>query len=51
MEKFSAKLRKLGLDEATIGYGPDKETFLSALREAGLNESLRPLRAKAPLTS
>jgi len=25
MDRFSAKLRKLGLREETIGYGPSKE--------------------------
>jgi hypothetical protein len=27
MERFSAKLRKLGLREETIGYGPSKEKW------------------------
>jgi hypothetical protein len=27
MDRFSAKLRKLGLREETIGYGPTKETW------------------------
>lgn len=44
MEKFSAKLRKLGLDEATIGLGPDKQTFHAALASVGLNENLNPKR-------
>jgi DNA phosphorothioation-associated putative methyltransferase len=44
MEKFSAKLRKLGLDEATIGLGPDKQNFLSTLAAAGLSENLSPKR-------
>ena len=44
MEKFSVKLRKIGLDEATIGLGPDKQTLLAALAEAGLNENLNPIR-------
>ncbi|MGB8165988.1 MAG: DNA phosphorothioation-associated putative methyltransferase [Chthoniobacteraceae bacterium] len=44
MEKFSAKLSKLGLDQATIGLGPDRETFGTVLAEAGLNENLNPLR-------
>jgi DNA phosphorothioation-associated putative methyltransferase len=44
MEKFSAKLSKLGLDESTIGLGPDKAAFLSALTVAGLDEKLRPKR-------
>lgn len=43
-EKFSARLRKLGFDEATIGFGPDKQTFLDALAAAGLSENLRPIR-------
>jgi hypothetical protein len=36
MNKFSAKLRRLGLDETTIGLGPDKQTFLALLEAAGL---------------
>ena len=27
MDRFSAKLRKLGLREETIGYGPSKEKW------------------------
>ena len=27
MDRFSAKLRKLGLRGETIGYGPSKETW------------------------
>ena len=27
MDRFSAKLRKLGLREETIGYGPSKERW------------------------
>lgn len=51
MEKFGAKLRKFGLDEATLGLGPDKQSFLSALRAAGLNENLNPVRKQySPLT-
>jgi DNA phosphorothioation-associated putative methyltransferase len=42
MEKFSAKLRKLGFNEATIGFGPDKQSFLQFLDVAGLNENLNP---------
>jgi len=38
MEKFSAKLRTLGLDQTTIGLGPDKLSFLAALSAAGLNK-------------
>jgi len=44
MEKFSAKLRRLGLNESTIGLGPDKETFINALAAAGLDSKLRPKR-------
>jgi DNA phosphorothioation-associated putative methyltransferase len=44
MEKFSVKLRKLGLDEATIGLGPDKQTFHAALASVGLNENLNSKR-------
>jgi DNA phosphorothioation-associated putative methyltransferase len=48
MEKFSAKLRKLGLDEATIGLGPDKESFRALLAAAGFNENLNPVRNQPP---
>ena len=44
MEKFSVKLRKLGLDEATIGFGPDKESFDALLKVAGWNANLNPVR-------
>lgn len=44
MEKFSMKLHKIGLDEASIGLGPDRETFIALLRTLGLNESLNPCR-------
>jgi DNA phosphorothioation-associated putative methyltransferase len=44
MEKFSSKLRKLGLTETSIGLGPDKESFIQVLAEAGLDERLRPKR-------
>ena len=40
MEKFSVKLRKLGLDESTIGYGPDKQLFTDLLTKNGLSENL-----------
>jgi DNA phosphorothioation-associated putative methyltransferase len=46
MEKFSAKLRKLGLDEATIGFGPDKQSFLALLSAKGFNENLNPTRLR-----
>jgi DNA phosphorothioation-associated putative methyltransferase len=45
-EKFSAKLRKLSLDEATIGLRPDKQTFLAALASVGLNENLNPTKRR-----
>ena len=47
MEKFSAKLKKLGLNKETIGLGPDKETFHTLLTAAGLNENLNPIRHRA----
>ena len=46
MEKFSAKLNKLGLDRATIGLGPDKEKFAALILAAGLNASLNPTRGR-----
>ncbi len=46
MEKFSARLRKLGLDPATIGLGPDKQTLLATISAAGLNEQLNPKRKR-----
>ncbi|MGB8167234.1 MAG: DNA phosphorothioation-associated putative methyltransferase [Chthoniobacteraceae bacterium] len=48
MEKFSAKLSKLGLDQATIGLGPDKQTFFVALAAARLNENLNPRKIRVP---
>ena len=48
MEQFSRRLRKLGFDEATIGYGPDEATFLATLRAAGLNENLNPTKTRHP---
>lgn len=50
MEKFSAKLNKLGLDQTTIGLGPDKQTFQNLLAEARLNEGLNPIRKRAAAT-
>ena len=44
MEKFSAKLRKFGFDEETIGFGPDKESFLSQVNAAGLNQNLNRIQ-------
>lgn len=46
MEKFSAKIRKLGLNEAMIGLGPDKQNFRQILEVAGLNENLNPTRKR-----
>jgi DNA phosphorothioation-associated putative methyltransferase len=46
MEKFSAKLSKLGLEAATIGLGPDKESFHALLQRLGLNENLNPVRKR-----
>jgi DNA phosphorothioation-associated putative methyltransferase len=48
MEKFSAKLSKLGLDPATIGLGPDKQIFLAAIAATGLNENLNPRKIRVP---
>jgi hypothetical protein len=31
MDRFSTKLRKLGLREETIGYGPSKERWASMM--------------------
>ena len=46
IDRFSAKLRKLGLREETIGYGPTKEKFESALADRGLTMSLNPRLTK-----
>ena len=46
MQRFSAKLRKLGLDEMTIGFGPDKKSFRAMCTAAGLNENLNPIRRR-----
>ena len=32
MNRFSAKLRNLGLHEETIGYGPSKEQWNARIR-------------------
>ena len=47
MEKFSAKLRKLGFSETTIGFGPDKHSFMRTLDAAGLNRNLNPKRSES----
>ena len=46
MEAFSAKLRKLGLDERSVGFGPDKASFLAIVEAAGLNTALNKSRAR-----
>ncbi len=46
MEVVSKKLRKLGLDEKTIGYGPDMTTLAAMLASAGLTENLTPIRPR-----
>ena len=33
MDRFSAKLRKIGLREETIGYGPTKERWEALIRK------------------
>jgi DNA phosphorothioation-associated putative methyltransferase len=47
MAKFSAKLRRLGFAEETIGFGPDKHDLLQVLNAAGLNEKLNSKRSEA----
>jgi hypothetical protein len=47
MERFSAKLRKLGLDENTIGFGPDKEGFRSLLATINGNETFSRIIMRA----
>lgn len=46
MEAVSKKLRKLGLDEKTIGYGPDMTSLATMLTSAGLTENLTPIRPR-----
>lgn len=46
MEKFSAKLRKLGIPEGAL-LGPNKVVFEQLRLKQGLNENLNPMRAKA----
>jgi hypothetical protein len=48
MERFSTKLRKLGLDEATIRLGPDKETFQKLANSAKIQIQLSPKRGGVP---
>jgi hypothetical protein len=42
MEQFSTRLRKLGFDEKTIGYGPSLEEFQELLDRQGLTTGLHP---------
>jgi hypothetical protein len=44
MKAFSAKLRKLGFDEATVGRGPLRPELDAILVAKGLNENLNPRR-------
>ena len=44
MEKFGAKLRKLGFDEKTIERAPVKAELIQFLSAKGLNENLNPRR-------
>ena len=44
MEKFSAKLSKLGFDKTIIGLGPDEQSFIARLDKAGIQENLNPKR-------
>lgn len=46
MESLSAKLRKLGFDEGTIGRGPLRPELDALLATKGLNADLNPLRTK-----
>lgn len=46
MEQFSAKLRALGLNEATIGFGPTAEEFEALARANGFSPKLQKLRTK-----
>lgn len=46
MEKFSARLKKLGLNKETIGLGPDREAFQTLVTTVGLTENLNPIRKR-----
>jgi DNA phosphorothioation-associated putative methyltransferase len=50
MMKFSAKVRGLGLNEATIGFGPTESEFEALARAAGLSSNLTRLRSKPATT-
>src|SRR5207244_3935496 len=47
MKRFSDKLRRLGLHEESIGFGPDRDEFKRIVAAAGLTEKLRPILKKA----
>lgn len=46
MERFSVKVRALGLAETTIGFGPTESEFEALARSAGLSPGLTRLRSK-----
>lgn len=46
MCRFSARLRSIGFDERTMGYGPSKAEFEALLSSRGLNKALIPKRMK-----
>lgn len=46
MDRFSKKLRRLGLNEVDIGFGPDAAEFSQLTAAAGLNERLVEERRK-----
>jgi DNA phosphorothioation-associated putative methyltransferase len=46
MERFSAKLRKLGFNESTIGFGPSQQEFEALARAAGYSPRLNRLSKK-----
>jgi DNA phosphorothioation-associated putative methyltransferase len=50
MEQFSAKLRTLGLSEATIGFGPTAAEFEALARAAGYSPKLQKLRTRTAPT-
>ena len=50
MERLSAKVRKLGFDEVSIG-GPVKTELIRLLNDRGLNENLNPKRGAKGLRS
>ncbi len=48
MDAFSAKLRKLGFDPSTIGWGPLGDELESILASHGLNKNLNHRRRRTP---